>query len=415
MNRKKVGILAFLLIYLFCVTAAASKVQAAVPVEEPTGLYGQSAVLMDAESGRVLYEKEGSREMPMASTTKIMTCLVALERADQDLEVTVSANAAAQPDVQMNIREGERYRLGDLLRGMMLESFNDVAVAVAEAVGQNVENFAVLMNERAESLGCTDTHFVTPNGLDASDGGGEHHTTAHDLALILSAAIHNEEFLAITQTGEFTVTELDGKRTVTAHNKNALLQNTKGAISGKTGFTGKAGYCYAGAVQRDERTLVAVSLASGWPPHKEYKWQDMQKLFGYGFDYFHYRTASAADAQTVDRITVKNGKVLQIGETAQTLLNVPDTQLRMLIRDDEELSVSADQKSSIWAPAKKGTTVGWISFLLEGETVEQQAITVSQAVDAEDYPWDIYRIFCYFFHVFNQKMLKLNSIQAIID
>ena len=168
---------------------------------EPDNLYALSAVLMDADSGRVLYEKEGETPRPMASTTKVMTCILALENAPGDDYVSVSANAAAQPDVQLNIQEGEQYYLEDLLYSLMLKSHNDSAVAIAEHIGGSVEGFAEMMNQKAKELGCTDTHFITPNGLDAEDGGGVHHTTARDLALIMRYAIKNEAFCGLPRQG----------------------------------------------------------------------------------------------------------------------------------------------------------------------------------------------------------------------
>ena len=151
----------------------------------PDDLYAQSAVLMDADTGRILFEKNGDSEMPMASTTKIMTLLVTLQNADLEGEVNVSAYAASMPDVQLNIREGERYRLRDLCYSLMLESHNDSAVAIAEHVGGSVEGFASMMNQKARDLGCYHTYFITPNGLDAQDENGTHSTTAQDLARIM--------------------------------------------------------------------------------------------------------------------------------------------------------------------------------------------------------------------------------------
>ena len=150
-------------------------------------LYAKAACLMDGNSGRVLFGKEEELPLPMASTTKIMTCILALERTanPEEAVVTASSNAAAQPKVHLGVREGQQFYMGDLLYSLMLESHNDSAVMIAESVGGSVEAFAALMNEKAQEIGCTNTHFVTPNGLDASDAGGEHHTTAADLAAIL--------------------------------------------------------------------------------------------------------------------------------------------------------------------------------------------------------------------------------------
>ena len=161
-------------------------------------LYAKSAVLMDAESGRVLYAKNGMEQMPMASTTKIMTLLVTLENANLDDVVTVSKYASSMPDVQLNIREGEQYYLKDLVYSLILESHNDSAVAIAEHVAGSIEEFAALMNCKAMEIGCKDSCFITPNGLDATatsiraDGVEKdivHSTTASDLASIMSYCI----------------------------------------------------------------------------------------------------------------------------------------------------------------------------------------------------------------------------------
>lgn len=219
---KKKGMILLLAVRMLCpgtLTFAQS--------EEPDNLYAQSAVLMDADSGRILFEKNGREARPMASTTKIMTCILALEEGDLSEEVTVSANAAAQPQVHLGIREGEQYRLEDLLYSLMLESHNDTAVAIAEHIAGSTEGFAALMNERAEAIGCEDTHFVTPNGLDAEDEGGVHSTTAADLARIMRYCItqseKKEDFLRITQTESHAFSNLDGSRSFSCYNHNAFL------------------------------------------------------------------------------------------------------------------------------------------------------------------------------------------------
>ena len=171
-------------------------------------LNAQSAVLMDASTGRVLYGKEEDLIRPMASTTKIMTCILALERCDPDDEVVVSSYAASQPKVHLGAASGRRFRLGDILHSLMLESHNDSAVMVAEHVAGSTQEFAALMNEKARDIGCEHTWFITPNGLDAQEtgDGGEvrlHSTTARDLAAIMSYCVwqspKSREFLAITQ------------------------------------------------------------------------------------------------------------------------------------------------------------------------------------------------------------------------
>lgn len=196
-------------------------------------LYALSAVLMDGETGRVLYGKEAYKGRPNASTTKVMTCILALEMASGDDYVQVSRNAASQPQTHLGMREGQQFYLEDLLYSLMLKSHNDTAVAIAEHIGGSVEKFAVLMNEKAKVLGCKDTHFVTPNGLDAEDEGGIHHTTARDLALIMAYAIKNETFVHITQTRDYTFSDISGKEHYSVHNTNAFLDMETGVISGK--------------------------------------------------------------------------------------------------------------------------------------------------------------------------------------
>lgn len=226
-----------------------------------------SACLMDASNGRILYGKDEEREMPMASTTKIMTLLVVLEQANLQDVVTVSSNAARQPDVQLNICTGEQYILRDLLYSLMLESHNDSAVAIAEHVGGSVEGFCNMMTQKAQEIGAYHTQFKTPNGLDAEG----HYTTARDLSLIASYAIQKKEFCDIIQTQTHQFDSVDKKRCFHVNNKNRFLYMMDGAIGVKTGFTGKAGYCFVGAIRINDKTFVSTVLGSGWPPHKEYK------------------------------------------------------------------------------------------------------------------------------------------------
>ena len=259
-----------------------------IKAADDENLYALSAVLMDGETGRVLYGKEAYKGRPNASTTKVMTCILALELAKGDDYVQVSGNAASQPQTRLGMREGQQFYLEDLLYSLMLKSHNDSAVAIAEHISGSVEAFAERMNEKAKELGCKDTHFVTPNGLDGEDEGGIHHTTARDLALIMAYAIKNATFVHITQTRDYTFTDISGKKHYSVHNTNAFLDMETGVISGKTGFTGNAGYCYVCAVRQDERLFIVALLGCGWPGNKNYKWIDTRKLLSYGRENYHY-------------------------------------------------------------------------------------------------------------------------------
>ena len=238
------------------------------PEISPPSVSAESAVLID-ESGQILYEKNANAKGYPASTTKIMTCILALENGQEQTVATASAKAAAAPKVHLGVRKGEQFLLGDLLYSLMLESHNDAAVMIAETIGGSVEEFASLMNEKAAAIGCTDTHFVTPNGLDASDAGGDHHTTAADLARIMRYCVwispKAAQFLSVTQTRSYTFWDLEKKNMFNCYNHNALLDQMDGAVSGKTGFTAKAGYCYTGGAGWKASDCVVACMRMAQP------------------------------------------------------------------------------------------------------------------------------------------------------
>lgn len=366
--------------------------------QENIKLYATSAVLLDASNNRILYEKDSHKKMAMASTTKIMTLIVALENSNVDEVVTVSSNAAKMPDVQLNIREGEKYRLGDLMYSLMLESHNDSAVAIAEHVSGSVEDFAKLMNQKAEEIGCNDTHFVTPNGLDATDEGGAHSTTAADLAKIMSYCINDspkkEDFLKITRTPNHTFSDMDGKRSLSCRNHNAFLTMMEGALSGKTGFTSKAGYCYVGSLRRDDKTFIVALLACGWPNNKGYKWSDTKKLMNYALENYQYRSFDEVelDNDKLKPIVVENGQTRQIGQTALVDLKVNSKEYGMLMREDEEIHTEYEVEDKLSAPVKAGTPVGEIRYLVNGEICKTDDIIVGSSVKKINFIWCLNKV-----------------------
>ncbi len=322
----------------------------------PDSLQAKYALLMDAENRRVLFEKNGYTEVPMASTTKIMTLLVALEHAVPDDVVTVSAYAASMPEVRLGMKKGEQYRLSDLLYSLMLESHNDTAVAIAEQIGGSVEGFAKLMNEKAAELGARHTHFVTPNGLDAEG----HYTTAYDLALIASSALENGEFLKIIQTPAYSFQELNGGRSVNVVNKDLFLTSYEGALGIKTGFTGKAGYCFVGAAQRGEKKLVSVVLASGWPPHKTYKWRDTVRLMDYGMNQYE-------SGRILERHTPFQAVPVTDSIEDEAVIPYAEEEVVLLLREGEEVVMEADLPTQLQAPVKKGEKIGNLTIRINGE------------------------------------------------
>lgn len=374
--------------------------------EEVGSLYAKSAVLMDAESGRVLLSKDGETMRPMASTTKIMTCILALEEGNMDDVVTTSGEAASQPKVHLGMSEGETFYLRDLLYSLMLESHNDSAVAIAEHLYGSVTAFAERMNEKALELGCEQTHFVTPNGLDGEDETGVHSISAANLARIMSYCVtkspRTKEFLEITQTKEYSFTDVDGKRNFICTNHNLFLSMMDGAISGKTGFTGDAGYCYVGALHRDGKTLVVALLACGWPNNKNYKWVDTRTLMNYGLEHYEYRSLQEmSEVVKIQEIPVEDG-IGEAGlfENAKVAVEIEgrEEEFRVLLRDEEKIEARVESVEKLTAPVEKGQKVGTVSYCLGEEVLKEYALVATETVERKNYAW----IFGKLFEIFHQ-------------
>lgn len=402
MGQKMKGFISFFLcIYMLIwqgITAWAEE------IDEGT-LYAKAAVLMDADSGRVLYAKNADKILPMASTTKIMTCILALENTDITKPVTISKRAAAMPDVQLNAKEGDSFYMADLLYSLMLESHNDSAVAIAEGVAGSVEAFADMMNQKAGELGAKNTHFVTPNGLDGKDEDGIHSTTAADLAKMMAYCVNEspkkEAFLKITQTQTYSfhnvVKKEDGKwqqgsKTYTSNNHNAFLHMMEGAQSGKTGFTGKAGYCYVGSLLQNEKHLVAVVLACGWPPHKTRKWSDVRKLMQYGMeDYVHQDLAKVKVSESdLGQVFVKNGQGENWNEDIALELTIEEEKEEnpcegILLKEGESIQVSIELPKELYAPVCANEKIGSIYYTVDEKVYKTERIVAKKSIQKVDF------------------------------
>lgn len=360
------------------IIVSTSKIQ--VIAEEQ--LLAKSAVLIDGENGRILYGKEPDKIMAMASTTKIMTCIVALENSTPDKVMTVSEKAAGMPKVHMNSRKGEQYYMRDLLYAMMLESYNDIAVVVAENVAGSVEEFAKLMNKKAKEIGAVNTNFVTPNGLDAD----KHYSTAYDMALIGAYAVKNETFVKIVTTSSYSFTDVSGKRRISVSNKDAFLTMDKDSLGIKTGFTGKAGYCFVGAVKSDDRLFVSCVLACGWPPNKSYKWHDTKILMNLGKEQYDYKTV------------LQGNRLLEVGIEKGTKKNIMasiDKTDKMLVSDSDEIEI----KTSIdyHMPVKEGDTIGSADVYVNNDCIKRHKIIALESVSKFDYAYCLEKILDYVF------------------
>ena len=358
------------------------------PEEPAFQLYARAAVLMDADSGRVLYEKEGSTRLPNASTTKILTAILTIESGKMEETATVSDYGASQPKVRLGMQAGDTFLIRDLLYYQLLESHNDSAVVIAEHIGGSVEGFAAMMNEKAREIGCTDTYFITPNGLDAQDETGVHGTTARDLALMLSYCLKNETFLEITRTSAYSFSNTGGSRQYACSNHNSFLSMMEGALTGKTGFTGNAGYCYVGALRQGERTFVVALLACGWPNNKSYKWADTRELMSYGLSQYRYEEVFEHEKELSD-ILVEGARPRDWKLYQKTYVKplIADSQLKVLKKDSEEITVAYDVPKSLTAPVKSGTQIGTASYFLEEQCIGTYPITVEENVERMEGDW----------------------------
>lgn len=414
------------------VLATASADDLADASKIPAALYAKYAVLLDADTGRVLLGKNEMQAAPMASTTKIMTCIIALEYGSKDLACTTSKYAASMPDVQLNAASGEVFVLQDLLYSLMLKSHNDSAVIVAENIAYRyicnvragnltdagglctdrdlsfipeggfdsrflkeitteqskllVSVFAGLMNQKAQQLGCEHTHFITPNGLDAEDEDGVHSTTARDLAVIMSYCIQNTEFLSITQTASYAFTSQKADSTGTlspsgksysVSNANAFLNMYENMISGKTGFTGDAGYCYICAYKDENRTFIVALLACGWPNNKTYKWHDAKLLLNWGRQ--HCMPADIIESGfPVKAVQIQNGL------SDHLAVYLEDT-LSMLLADTEQVNVVMNIPEYLEAPVTAGKQVGDIGIYINDVLYKSLPVYARDSIARKDY------------------------------
>ena len=256
------------------------------------------------------------------------------------------------------------------------------------------------MNRKARSIGCEDTWFVTPNGLDGSsldENGREqiHSTTAADLARIMKYCLYEsparEEFLTITRTGTYTFSDLDGKGTYSCVNHNAFLPMMDGALSGKTGFTGGAGYSYVGALERDGKSFIVALLGCGWPPHKEYKWSDTRELMEYGLDNYEYR--DVWQERSFSPVPVENG-VPESGDLAEEAAveisldpAIREKKLEILLKEGEHVTVRYDGADRLKAPVREGDETGKVVYSLNGETIASFPVTAKGTVGEITMRW----------------------------
>ena len=315
-----------------------------------------AAILVDADSGRVLYEQNADAKMLIASTTKIMTALVAIRKGNLSDAVTVKREATLTEGSSMYLKEGEQLTLEALLYGLMLCSGNDAAVAIAEHVGGSQAGFVKMMNETAKELGMEHTSFANPNGLDAET----HYSTARDMAVLACAAMENETFARIVSTRTVTI----GGRTMTNHNK--LLAWSEGCIGLKTGYTKAAGRTLVSCMEKNGQRLVAVTLQDG------NDWADHQALYEYGFAAYPAKRLAVL-GQPLRRVPVKGGVQKTVALVAAESFSWP-------VAEGERTETRLELSDSLTAPLTAGTKVGQVVFTLDGEEIGRVDLLCGESV-----------------------------------
>lgn len=322
----------------------------------------QYACVMDAQTGQVLYEKNSRDRHSMASTTKIMTALVAIEQGTLSDLVTVGKNAAGTEGTSLYLKTGDKVSLEDLLYGLMLQSGNDAAIAIAEHISGSVEEFAKAMTARAKEIGAKDTAFQNPNGLDAEG----HYTTAYDLALITREALKNETFAKISATKSKSIR--GGTQTVTNHNK--LLSRYEGCVGVKTGFTKKTGRCLVSSAIRDGKQMICVTL------NAPDDWNDHTHLLDQVFSET-VRFPLIASGMTVNSVTVRNGTSNAIELTADRDFYLTERETTKF----QNAKITCKLPKSINAPVKRGEILGTAEIYYENELLD--TINLIAAADVE--------------------------------
>jgi|LSQX01.2.fsa_nt_gb D-alanyl-D-alanine carboxypeptidase (penicillin-binding protein 5/6) len=333
---------------------------------KPPVINASAAVVVEESTGRVLYSKNALERRSIASTTKIMTALLALENGNLEDKVIVSKRAAAIGGSRAGIREGEQYTLRELLYAMLIISGNDAAIAVSEHIGGSVENFAVMMNDKAKSLGAVNSHFVTPHGLDREG----QYSTAYDVALITIEALKNQMFCEIVSTSS---SYIPGHN---LYNTNELLGSYQGVDGVKTGYTGKAGRCLVTTAKKNDMRLISVVLGS---PTRTARANASRSLLDYGFA--NYRMHSLVkEGDIYARIPVTRGIANYVALKAGNTIVLP-----LSTQEAKAISVIEHVPDVLNAPVYAGSDTGHIEYVLNGKVLAEIALLVTEDIRKTTY------------------------------
>lgn len=337
-------------------------------------------IIYDRKSGKVIWGKNENKRSAMASTTKIMTCIVVIENADLNAEVKVSAKAAGTGGSRLGLKKDDKITIKDLLYGLMLRSGNDAAVALAEYVGKDKEGFANLMNKKAKELGLKHTHFVTPHGLDDP----EHYTTAYELAKIADYALKNEMFAKIVGTKEHTI-NINGYAKQLC-NTNELLGYLQGVSGVKTGFTNNAGRCLVTSVNRNDFEIITVVLGADT---KKIRTADSINLIEYAYENYKYLNIEDIVNEKFDKWKEINEKRIQVekGKDKAVVLKlrkIKNEVIPVKKSDIDNINIEINCLYYLKAPIEKGDVIGNLKITLNEEVVEVVDIVNNEEIKKKD-------------------------------
>ena len=334
-----------------------------------SGISAGSACLIEAESGKVLYSKNAEKRLPMASTTKIMTAIVALECGiSLDKTVTISKQAVGIEGSSLYLREGEKISLEALLYGLLLSSANDASVAIAIEVGGSVDNFVAMMNKKASDLGLADTHFVNPHGLHDEN----HYTTARDLARLMAYCVQNKIFLAVSGCDKRTFA-CEGELTRVMINHNRLLRANIGVISGKTGFTKASGRCLVTCAQIENLRLIAVTL------NAPDDWQDHTKLYEFGFANY--------ERLIFDQISLKIPVIS--GKKSEILAKSSEFSL-FSSKNDGKIEMQINAPRFVFAQVERDDVLGEVIYTQNGKIIAKIPLIAQEKVEKIRYKFNLF-------------------------
>lgn len=353
-----------------------------VYAEEDFAPNSKSAILIEASTGRILYEKNSDEPLKPASMTKIMSMLLIMEAVDSGKitlsdSVMISKNAASMGGSQIFLQEGDTYKVEELLKGIAVASGNDAVVAMAEKVGGSVENFVSMMNEKAKELGLSNTHFVNPHGLDAND----HYSSSRDMSIMASELVKHEKILEFTSIYEDYLKKPDGSSTWLV-NTNRLVRFYNGVDGLKTGFTEGAGYCITTTAKRDNMRLISVVMGVETPDQRS---SDTTNLLNYGFNTYQVKSILKAE-EVLGTVTVIGGKKEQV----DVILEHDITDISKITEDS--MTFTHELKlNEVKAPVLKGDRIGTVLVKNQnGEVVKEEIVTVRESIEKASI-WDLWK------------------------